>query len=126
MAASSDVRHQPGPRPAGAEAEHALDVVDGRPDQVDPAVRVVDPVDGHLVDPQSRALGDGQQLGVEEPLLVLHQRQQLAGGVAANCLEPALGVAEPDPQGSAQEQVVGPRDELALEAALHASRPGEP
>ena len=50
--------------------------------EVDPAVRVVDPVDRHLVDPQPGPLGEHQQLGVEEPRVVLDQRQHLARHVA--------------------------------------------
>ena len=48
-------------------------------DDVDPRVGVVDPVDRHLVDAQAGALGEHQQLGVEEPAGVLDQRQQRAG-----------------------------------------------
>ena len=50
-------------------------------DDVDAGVRVVDPVDRHLVDAQAVVLGQHQQLGVEEPALVLDQRQQRAGDV---------------------------------------------
>ena len=64
---------------------------------VDPAVGIVDPVDRHLVDAQPGALGEHQQLGVEEPGLVLDQRQQLAGGVGPDRLETALGVGEIGP-----------------------------
>ena len=64
-------------------------------DDVDAAVRVVDPVDRHLVDAQPGALGEDEQLGVEEPAGVLDERQQLAGDVGADRLEAALGVGEP-------------------------------
>ncbi len=75
-------------------------------DDVDAAVRVVDPVDRHLVDAQAGPLGQHQQLGVEEPAAVLDQRQQLPRAVGADRLEPALGVGEAGAQRRAQEQVV--------------------
>ena len=43
-------------------------------DDVDARVGVVDPVDRHLVDAQAGALGEDQELGVEEPGLVLDPR----------------------------------------------------
>ena len=94
-----------------------LQVVQRRRDDVDPAVGVVDPVDRHLVDPQPGALGQHQQLGVEEPAGVLDQRQQPAGDVGADRLEAALGVGEPGCQRAAQQQVVAAGDELPLGAA---------
>ena len=45
----------------------------------DPAVGVVDPVDRHLVDAQTVALGEEQQLGVEEPTVVVDRGQEPAG-----------------------------------------------
>ena len=59
-----------------------LQVGDRGGDDVDPAVRVVDPVHRHLVDAQPGALGEHQQLGVEEPAGVLDQRQQPLRDVA--------------------------------------------
>ncbi len=43
---------------------------------------------------QPAALSEDQQLGVEEPGLVAHSRQQLAHDVAADRLEAALSIAE--------------------------------
>ena len=63
-------------------------------DDVHPRVGVVDPVDRDLADAQAQPLRRDQQLGVEEPLVVLDERQQLLGRVAAERLEAALGVAE--------------------------------
>ncbi|SKS43436.1 Uncharacterised protein [Mycobacteroides abscessus subsp. massiliense] len=65
-------------------------------DDVHPAVRVIHPVDRHLVDAQTDPLGEHQQLSVEEPLLVLDQRQQLARDIGTDRLEAALSVGEPD------------------------------
>jgi hypothetical protein len=69
------------------------------------------------VDPQAVTLGEHQQLGVEEPAVVLDERQQRPRDVGADRLEAALGVAEPGPQDRSQEVVVGARDQLALEPA---------
>ena len=88
-------------------------------DDVDPAVRVVDPVHRHLVDAQPAALGQHQQLGVEEPAGVLDQRQQPVRHVGPDGLEAALGVGEPGGQRAAQQQVVAAGDELALGPADH-------
>jgi hypothetical protein len=102
-----------------SEARHAQEVVQGGAHDVDAAVRVVGPVDRHLVDPQPGPFGDHEQLGVEEPGVVLDERQQLPGGVAPDGLEAALGVAEPRPKRPAQDQVVAARDEFPLRPSLH-------
>ncbi len=100
-----------------ADPPDAAQVGHRRRDDVHAGVGVVDPVDGHLVDPQARALGEHQHLGVEEPAGVLDERQQPAGDVGADGLEAALGVGEAGLQGAAQEQVVAAGDELPLRAA---------
>ena len=111
-------------REGAPDARDAPQVGDGGGDDVDAAVRVVDPVHRHLVDAQARALGQHQQLGVEEPAGVLDQRQQPPGDVGADGLEAALGVGEPGRQRAAQQQVVGARDELPLRPADHPRRRG--
>jgi hypothetical protein len=78
------------------------------------------------VDPQAGPLGEHQQLGVEEPAAVLHQRQQARGDVLADRLEAALGVREAGRQRAAQQQVVAAGDQLALGAADHPRAGGEP
>ncbi len=95
----------------------------GRED-VDPAVRVVDPVDRNLVDPRPGAFGQHQQFGVEEPPVVLDQRQQFAGHIRANRLEAALGVGEPGGQGASQDLVVATGNDLPLGAADHPGNRG--
>ena len=100
-----------------AHAQDAPQVADRRRDDVDARVRVVDPVDGHLMDPHPLTLGADEQLGVEEPALVGHLRQQPARGVGPDRLEAALGVGEAGAQRDAQQPVVGPRDQLALVTA---------
>ena len=90
-----------------------------------PRVGVVDPVHRDLADAQAQPLGRDQQLGVEEPFVVLDEGQQLLRRVAPERLEAALGVAEPAAQGELEQQVVGPRDELALGAAHHVGAAGE-
>jgi len=68
------------PRTPGGEllarAPEALQVTHGRGEDVDARIRVVHPVDGDFVDPQPVALRHEQQLGVEEPVVVLDERQQ--------------------------------------------------
>ena len=69
-----------GPEPERpGETPHALEVFDGGGDDVDPGVRVVDPVDGHLGDAEPVALGEDEQLGVEEPVVVLDRRAGARG-----------------------------------------------
>ena len=82
-----------GQRPA--EPGDAAQVGQRRGHDVDPAVGVVHPVDRHLVDTQSGPLGDHQQLGVEEPPGVLHQRQQPLGDVAPDALKPHCASENP-------------------------------
>ena len=76
-------------------------------------VRVVDPIDRHLGDPQPVALGEDQQLGVEEPVVVLDRGQERPGHVAAEGLEPALRVVELRVEHQSQDPVVGAGHELA-------------
>jgi hypothetical protein len=96
--------------PAGGDPAHhpphALEVGGGGPHHVDPGIGVVDPVHGNLVDPEAVALGQDEQLGVEEPLLVLDEGKQRLGHVAADGLEAALGIGEPVVQGRLEQQVV--------------------
>ena len=83
-----------------------FEIVDGRADHVDTTVGVVGPVDRHLVDPESGAFGDDEQLGVEEPPVVFHERENTLGNFAAHGLEAALGVAEFDTHRRAHQGVV--------------------
>jgi hypothetical protein len=69
------------------------------------------------VDAQPAALGEHEQLGVEEPPVVAHVVEQLAQRARAHRLEAALRVAEARSQRHAQQAVVRPRDELAPAAA---------
>ena len=120
---------QPGPRrdrPGGGaprtRSEHAPDAGEVLPcgvQDVDPGVRVVDPVHRDFVNAQSDALSGHQHLGVEEPLVVLDEWQQLAGGVAPHGLESTLGVRAGAAESGSEEQVVAPRDELAACAPDH-------
>ena len=98
----------------------------GGGDDVDSAVRIVDPVDGHLVDAQPAALGQHQQFGVEEPAGIADVGQQALGDVGADGLESALGVGELGLQRRLEDQVVAARDELALGAAHHSGAAAEP
>ena len=78
------------------------------------------------MDPQADPLGHDQELGVEEPLLVLDERQQPHRHVAAERLEPALGVAEATPEGDVQQRVVAPGDDLSYRTPHHAGPRCEP
>ncbi len=84
------------------------------------------PVHGDLVDAQAGALGDHEQLRVEEPLVVLDPGQQRARPVGADGLEAALRVAEPAAQGRAGQEVVAAGDDLALGSAFYHGRAGQP
>jgi hypothetical protein len=77
------------------------------------------------VDAQAGALGEDEELGVEEPGVVLDRGHEQPGGVAANRLEAALGVREPRPEGEVQEPVVDAGDELPSDAADHAGSGGQ-
>ena len=89
--------------PAAQQPRDALEVVDRGADDVDARVGVVDPVDRHLVDPQPAALGEHEQLGVEEPAVVADVGEQAVERVAADRLEAALRVGE----ARAQRRVAG-------------------
>jgi len=105
------VEHAAGDQAAG-HADHAAQVLVRRRGDVHARVGIVGPVDRHLVDAQPGALGEDQQLGVEEPGLVAHAGQQAVGDLGAHRLEAALRVAEAGVQRGAQQQVVGARDQL--------------
>ena len=114
------------PGEAEADSRHPAQVAERGVDDVDPRVRVVDPVDRDLMDAQPGPFRQHQQFGVEEPALVLDQRQQLPGLVGPDRLEPALRVGELGPQGGSQQQVVAARDDLALGTADHPRSPRQP
>ena len=48
---------------------------------MDSRVEVLDPIDGHIEDAVTGAIGKQQQLGVEEPRAVADMGQQLTGDV---------------------------------------------
>ena len=107
-------------QPLGPPDQHppdAAQVVGRRRHDLHPRIGVVDPVHRDLADAQAQALGRDQQLGVEEPLVVLDERQQLRRRVAAQGLEAALGIAEAALQRELEQQVVRPRNQLALGSA---------
>ena len=113
---------------SGTTAGHAPDaaqVTERGGDDVHPRIRIVHPVHRHFADAQAESLGRDQQLGVEEPLLVLDQREQLQRGVAIDGLEATLGVAHPRVQEDAEQQVVGARDEFSLRSAHDARAAGQ-
>ena len=117
------------PRPvanARASRAGAAQVLERGAGHVHPAVGVVDPVDRHLVDAESVVLGEHEQLGVEEPAVVLDRGQEPAGDVGAHGLEATLRITHPGGEHGAQDQVVRTGDELALRAPRHRRTRGEP
>jgi len=88
------------------QAGDAAQVLERGAGDVDARVGILDPVDGHLVDPQAAPLCLDEQLRVEEPLLIAHVGEQLAGGVGSQRLEAALGVAEAGAKGRVEQAVV--------------------
>ena len=64
-------------------------------DDVDPGVGVVDPVDGHLVDAQAVVLGEHEQLGVEEPALVLDGGRRARATSVRTALKPHWASEKP-------------------------------
>ena len=69
--------------PPDEEAPHPSQVARSGGDDVNARVGVVDPVDRDLPDAQAQPLRRHEQLGVEEPLVVLDEGQQLLRRVAA-------------------------------------------
>ena len=108
------------------QARDAAQVRERGRDDLHARVGVLDPVDRNLMDPQPPPLGEHQQLGVEEPLLVLHEREQPRGGVGADRLEAALRVSEPGAEREPEQPVVTARDKLALAASSDAGAGMEP
>ena len=80
--------------PAREQPRDAAQVVDRGAHDAHARVRVVDPVDGHLVDPQPAPLREHEQLRVEEPAVVADVVEQAVERVAADGLEAALRVRE--------------------------------
>ncbi len=90
---------------------------------VDPGVRVVHPIHGHFMDAQPVVLGEDEELGIEEPTLVLDHGQEAAGDIGPHGLEATLGVGEPGPQRRPQDQVVA---RARSPRALRRARPARP
>ena len=111
---------QPGPPgrygPAPPQAPDALQVLPRRADEPDPRIGILDPIDRNFVDPQPVPLRQHQELSVKEPTVVLDHWDQQVGRRRAQRLETALGVGDAGAQGGPDNQVVGPGDDLALQA----------
>ncbi len=107
------------------QARDAAQVLDRGAHDVHARVGVVDPVDRDLVDAQATALGEDEQLGVEEPPVVADVVEQAPGRRRGHGLEAALRIGEARAQDGVQQGVVGARDELALGAAHDARRASE-
>ena len=74
------------------EAQQALHVLPGGSDDTDAGIGVVGPLDGQFANPIAALLGQNQQFRVEEPTVVVDERHEVIGDLAADCLEPALGI----------------------------------
>ena len=102
------------------EPGHALQVAHRGRNDVDASVGVVDPVDGHLVDPQAASLRQHQQLGVEEPSGVFDLGDQRRRHITTDRLEPALRIGEVSAERRVEDEVVATGDDLAVRAPHHA------
>jgi hypothetical protein len=69
------------------------------------------------VDPHAGQLCPNQQLGVEEPVAVDNGWDQPARNVCSHGFESVSRIFEPHAQREPQQQLVAPRDQLALSAA---------
>src|ERR1035441_6740086 len=79
---------------ATLQARDPLEIIDCGAHDVDARVGVLDPAHRYLADRERVALCEVKQLGVEEPTVVLDQRQQGTNNLASGGLEAALRVAE--------------------------------
>ena len=97
-----------------------------RADDVDPAVGIVDPVDGDLVYPHRPLLRQHQQLGVEEPAVVDHRGEQHPGDLSPHGLEAALSITEAAAEQRVEKQV-DPREITSrFGPAYHAGAVSQP
>src|SRR6202049_1995353 len=90
----------------------AAQVVQGSAWYVDPAVEVLDPVDRHLEDPVAEAFGEQQELSVEEPRLIPHEREQTLSRAPGHRLEAALSIRESGWKGEGDQDVVAAGKDL--------------
>ncbi len=94
------------------DPDHSANVLHRRRHDIDPGVRVVRPVDRNLMNTETVTFGEQQQLGVEEPVVVLDRGQEGTGHVGPDRLEATLGVPEGRPEGDPQHPVVTTGDDL--------------
>ena len=80
--------------PVTGHAPDAAEIARCSGDDVDGGAGVVDPVDRGLADADTEPFCRDDQLGVEEPLVVLDERQDLHRALAPDCLEAALEVGD--------------------------------
>ena len=78
------------------------------------------PPHGKFARCDAHALGEDQKLGIEEPFIVLDERQQHVGRLGGYRLKSALRVVKMHAQIALQHAVVRTRDKLSFGAALHA------
>jgi len=74
---------------------------------------------GFDVDAQMCAFGQDEQLGIEEPAVVMDGRHQSLGNVATHGFETALRVVNSRREHRAEDQVVRTRDELTFRRTCH-------
>ena len=114
------------PVPPQRHPPDAAQVVQGGVDDVHRRIGIVCPLDRRLRDPYTEPLGRDDQLGVEEPLVVADQRQDLQRTGTADGLEAALEVGDVAAQREPHNVAVRPRDQLALGPADDPGAPSEP
>ena len=78
------------------------------PDDIDTRVRIVDPVDRNLVDPQSGPFREHEQFGIEKSGAIAYERQKLPRPVSPDRLEATLSIREARPQLEVEQSVVTP------------------
>ena len=76
------------------DPDEALDIFPGGLKDFYTAVGVFYPGNGEFLDGVAQLVGNEQKLGVEEPFLVLHQREQFLRGAPADCFEAALRIGD--------------------------------
>src|SRR5581483_3000216 len=81
------------------QSPDAPQVAEGGGQEVDPGIRILDPVNRHLMYSHMPALCSHQELGVEKPRVISDQGQEVLRHVGADRLESALRIGEASPKG---------------------------
>ena len=96
---------------------HAFQILLHRVGNVDSRAVILHPANRKLQHGHPSLLGAHKQLRIEEPLVILHLRQQDMCSLGSNGLETALDIMKGDSQIWAEHEVVGARNEFTLGGA---------